>query len=98
MTLWPPTGLAASPGVWHKLEVASDGSRAAVVVKGSVFRAASVALISLLCLALSACETTSHGVPLSTGAGVPILLFNGTGTSTGDVAAVEKILGDNHLA
>jgi len=27
----------------------------------------------------------------------PILLFNGTGTSSNDVAAIESILRDNHL-
>jgi glutamine amidotransferase-like uncharacterized protein len=35
--------------------------------------------------------------PLTSGDIVPILLFNGTGTSPNDVAAVEAILSSNHL-
>ncbi len=40
-------------------------------------------------LALAACKSASGGAP--------ILLFNGTGASRGDVAAIESILDDNHL-
>jgi hypothetical protein len=35
--------------------------------------------------------------PLTSGGIAPILLFNGTGTSPSDVAAVETILSSNHL-
>src|SRR6266852_3422873 len=35
--------------------------------------------------------------PLTSGGIAPILLFNGTGTSPSDVAAVETILNSNHL-
>jgi glutamine amidotransferase-like uncharacterized protein len=35
--------------------------------------------------------------PLTSGGIAPILLFHGTGTSSGDVAAVETILNSNHL-
>jgi glutamine amidotransferase-like uncharacterized protein len=45
----------------------------------------------LISLALTACAPPApSNVP-------PILLFNGTGTSANDVAAVETILNDNHL-
>jgi glutamine amidotransferase-like uncharacterized protein len=48
-------------------------------------------LLFLISLAMTACAPPeSHGVP-------PILLFNGTGTSANDVAAVETILKDDHL-
>lgn len=48
-------------------------------------------LLFLISLAMTACAPPeSHGVP-------PILLFNGTGTSANDVAAVETILKDHHL-
>jgi glutamine amidotransferase-like uncharacterized protein len=36
-------------------------------------------------------------IPLTSGGVTPILLFNGTGTSAGDVTAVENILNSNHL-
>jgi hypothetical protein len=36
-------------------------------------------------------------MPLTSGGVAPILLFNGTGTSAGDVTAVETILNSNHL-
>jgi hypothetical protein len=38
-----------------------------------------------------------HGVPLTATTPVPILLFNGTGTSPGDVRALEAVLDGNHL-
>jgi len=48
-------------------------------------------VLFLISLALMACSPpASSTVP-------PILLFNGTGTSANDVAAVETILKDNHL-
>jgi hypothetical protein len=49
-----------------------------------------VALVVFNSLTLTACTPASSSVP-------PILLFNGTGTSPNDVAAVETILNDNHL-
>src|SRR6476659_5468952 len=52
--------------------------------------AARLALVGSL--ALTACD-----LPESS-AGAPILLFSGNGTSTGDIAAVEHILKDQHLA
>jgi glutamine amidotransferase-like uncharacterized protein len=36
-------------------------------------------------------------VPLSSSVAAPILLFDGAGTSSGDVEAIEAILGRNHL-
>ena len=36
-------------------------------------------------------------MPLTSGGVAPILLFNGTGTSPNDVAAVETILRDNNV-
>ena len=45
----------------------------------------------LVCLVMTACSPPeSNNVP-------PILLFNGTGTSANDVAAVETILKNRHL-
>ena len=48
-------------------------------------------LTTFLSLALTACA------PPAPSSLPPILLFNGTGTSVNDVAAVEAILKDNHL-
>jgi glutamine amidotransferase-like uncharacterized protein len=43
-------------------------------------------------------KASAAATPVSPASGsVPILLFNGTGTSAGDVAAVETILSGNHL-
>ena len=42
-------------------------------------------------------STTIAAVPLASVVKPPILLFNGTGTSASDVAAIEKILGSNSL-
>jgi glutamine amidotransferase-like uncharacterized protein len=50
------------------------------------------ALAYLFPLAMTACT------PAASRAVAPILLFNGTGTSTGDVAAIETILEERHLA
>jgi glutamine amidotransferase-like uncharacterized protein len=47
--------------------------------------------------ALTACRVSSR-VPLSSRKAAPILLFNGTGTSANDVAAIESILNRNHRA
>src|SRR5438128_10908886 len=48
-------------------------------------------LLLLMSLVVAACAPSeSRGVP-------PILLFDGTGTSANDVAAVETILEDNDL-
>ena len=54
--------------------------------------AATAGLLAVVSLALTACAPAAPGSP------PPILLFNGTGTSANDVAAVETILNDNHLA
>jgi hypothetical protein len=52
-----------------------------------------VAFLALSAAALAACEGPGgrRGLP------APILLFNGTGTSRGDVAAIETILNGSHL-
>jgi glutamine amidotransferase-like uncharacterized protein len=49
------------------------------------------ALLALLCFAGTACDRAARVEP------APILLFAGNGTSTGDVAAVERILNNSHL-
>jgi hypothetical protein len=72
-----------------------------------------IASLVLISAAFTACEVSSSkdsvpvkggdasaaatSAPLTTGGVAPILLFNGTGTSPNDVAAVETILNDNHL-
>jgi glutamine amidotransferase-like uncharacterized protein len=43
-------------------------------------------------------SATASPTPLTAGGNAPILLFNGTGTSPNDVAAVETILNSHHLA
>jgi len=49
-------------------------------------------------LVLISTAVTACGVRADKGSGsAPILLFNGTGTSPGDVAAIEAILDSNHL-
>jgi glutamine amidotransferase-like uncharacterized protein len=42
-------------------------------------------------------SVAATSTPLTSGDSAPILLFNGTGTSPGDVAAIETILNSNHL-
>ena len=55
-----------------------------------------LASLVLISIGFTACGV--RGDRVSTSAGIaPILLFNGTGTSPSDVAAVETILNDNHL-
>lgn len=56
-----------------------------------------VAWVSLVSAALGACRDSSR-VPLSSSKAAPILLFNGTGTSANDVAALEAILSRHHFA
>jgi glutamine amidotransferase-like uncharacterized protein len=51
-----------------------------------------IASLVLISIALTACEGRDDK-----GSAAPILLFNGTGTSSDDVAAVETILSGNHL-
>jgi hypothetical protein len=52
----------------------------------------------LIATALTACGANSDKGRMTTHADTaPILLFNGTGTSGGDVAALEKILTGEHL-
>jgi hypothetical protein len=70
-------------------------------------RAVIFALTALIPIAFTACGTpgatigtpaqAAAAVPLNTVAKPPILLFNGTGTSTSDVTAVEAILSANNL-
>ena len=48
-------------------------------------------LLRIITLALTACSPSVSSLPL------PILLFNGTGTSPNDVAAIETILKQSHL-
>jgi glutamine amidotransferase-like uncharacterized protein len=55
-----------------------------------------IASLVLISAGLTACGSHRDGGSTSAGA-TPILLFNGGGTSPGDVAAVETILNDNHL-
>jgi len=58
----------------------------------------SVRSIAVVSLALAACANPgATAVPLTSSRAAPILLFNGTGTSPNDVAAVEVVLNDNHL-
>ncbi len=54
------------------------------------------ATTNVVSFALWATAITACGVRSSTGS-APILLFTGTGTSRGDVAALETILNANHL-
>ena len=57
----------------------------------TLLRSTCVALVVLAASFLSACAKPPRGDQ------PPILLFTGTGTSDGDVAAVERVLDDNHL-
>jgi hypothetical protein len=57
-------------------------------------RASVVASIFLILVTLTACGPGSAG----SGGIAPILLFSGTGTSSGDVAAIETILDSSHLS
>ena len=62
-----------------------------------------MASLVLVLAALAACGAHGDGAAavsatsLAGGGSAPILLFDGTGTSPGDVAAVESILSSNHL-
>lgn len=57
-----------------------------------------LASIALFVLAVSGCNNANDAaLPLTSNITPPILLFNGTGTSTNDVAALEKILQARHL-
>jgi glutamine amidotransferase-like uncharacterized protein len=65
-----------------------------------------IALTAFFPIAFTACGTQgatvgirakAAAVPLTAASTPPILLFNGTGTSAPDVAAVELILSTNHL-
>lgn len=68
-------------------------------------RALIVASLLLASTGFTACEkgtmlakgANTTSTPLTSSNIPPILLFNGTGTSPNDVAAVETILNDNHL-
>ncbi|HLK62016.1 MAG TPA: BPL-N domain-containing protein [Bryobacteraceae bacterium] len=51
-------------------------------------------LVALIALASTACD---RAIPLTSSNTPPILLFNGTGTSPNDVAAVEIVLNQKHL-
>lgn len=52
---------------------------------------------ALISTALTGCRANGGGSGVPTHANAPILLFDGTGTSAGDVAALEKILSSEHL-
>src|SRR5205085_5882568 len=65
----------------------SVGAATARVVLASVYAV-------LISTALTACRTSSDESRMP--APAPILLFNGTGTSPGDVAALERILSNGH--
>jgi glutamine amidotransferase-like uncharacterized protein len=51
----------------------------------------------LIATAFTACRARNEGRMLARANIAPILLFNGTGTSPGDVTALEKILTSEHL-
>jgi glutamine amidotransferase-like uncharacterized protein len=55
------------------------------------------AIVIVVSLALPAMATTACGTRGNNGS-PPILLFTGTGTSSGDVAALERLLNTNHLS
>jgi glutamine amidotransferase-like uncharacterized protein len=55
-------------------------------------RVLTIASLAICSIALTSCGDSQPN------AQAPILLFDGTGTSPGDVAAVETILKDNHLS
>ena len=58
-----------------------------------------IASLVLISTVFTACGRGDKGsVPLNSGVIAPILLFNGTGASPGDVEAVETILNNNHLS
>ena len=59
---------------------------------GTAFRALIIASLVLISAAFTACGVRGDKSGIA-----PILLFVGTGTSPGDVAAVETILNSNHL-
>lgn len=54
-------------------------------------------ILAIASLVLISTSFTACGVRDDNGAIAPILLFNGTGTSPGDVAAVEAVLNSNRL-
>ena len=57
-----------------------------------------LAFIALFALAAKGCNYANESaIPLTSNITPPILLFNGTGTSRNDVAAVESILNEQHL-
>jgi glutamine amidotransferase-like uncharacterized protein len=53
---------------------------------------------TLIIAALVLISSTACGVRIDHGGSAPILLFNGSGASANDVAAVEAILDNNHLS
>src|SRR6476620_563888 len=55
--------------------------------------------IALFAISLSGCDRPgASAVPLSSGGVPPVLLFNGTGTSANDVAAIETLLEKSGIA
>jgi glutamine amidotransferase-like uncharacterized protein len=64
---------------------------------GLLYRVLIIASLVVTAAIFSACRGRSDKKAASGGSG-PILLFNGTGTSPNDVAAVETILDSNHLS
>ncbi len=63
----------------------------ALTARNTERRVLIIAFVAITSLALAACAPpAARSIP-------PILLFNGTGTSVNDVAALETILNDNHL-
>src|SRR5712692_8873119 len=79
----PTTGLQSHP---LAREIPRCQSPATMVAFNAAAR-----LLLLIPLAMTGCDP-----PMSNRV-VPILLFNGTGTSPNDVAAVERVLDDCHL-
>ena len=62
------------------------------------FRINGISSVVLVTIVLTTCGGSSSKSPPANGANAPILLFNGTGASPNDVAAVEAILKNNHLS
>ncbi|HZS48318.1 MAG TPA: BPL-N domain-containing protein [Blastocatellia bacterium] len=66
-----------------------------------LFRVLFISAFLLASSVLTSCRRENPGataIPLASDPPAAILLFNGTGTSSGDVAAVERILNSNHLS
>ena len=78
--------------------------RSSVPEADALYRVLIIASLVLISTASTACGVRSHHDSMSledanaSGPTTPILLFNGTGASPDDVAAVEAVLKNNHLS